>query len=91
MVTLYILNKSNNLKWNRIKFWFFISEMYFLPIAIRAPVIKWPLADVTEKVYRREKVELDCLAEGVPAPEIEWYKVNILLIFINIYLCSFWL
>ncbi|CAB3236151.1 unnamed protein product [Arctia plantaginis] len=46
--------------------------------AIRAPVIRLPLTDVTEEVYRRQHIELNCLAEGVPAPKIEWYKDAVL-------------
>ncbi|XP_026747230.1 vascular endothelial growth factor receptor 1 isoform X3 [Trichoplusia ni] len=48
--------------------------------ALQPPEIKEPIVDKSEEVYRFQHIQLNCQAEGVPPPVLEWYKDGILIV-----------
>ncbi|CAH0628823.1 unnamed protein product [Chrysodeixis includens] len=45
--------------------------------ALLLPEITEPTADVTQEVYRFQRIQLNCQAEGVPPPVLKWYKDDV--------------
>lgn len=42
--------------------------------AVQSPIIIEPIVDVSEEVSLFQNIQLNCQAEGVPPPTIEWFK-----------------
>ncbi|CAH1635238.1 unnamed protein product [Spodoptera littoralis] len=58
------------------------SEVEYINITVaplQPPIINQPEDDQTIEVVTYQEVELTCQAEGVPPPNLEWYKDGVLM------------
>ncbi|XP_049697170.2 vascular endothelial growth factor receptor 1 isoform X2 [Helicoverpa armigera] len=58
----------------------FETELINITVAsLQPPIINNPAADENVEVVLFQQVDLNCQAEGVPPPKLEWYKDDVLM------------